>query len=124
MPSLNEFYIDKEKRELINMIYSAKYISEDQKKAMIAELSEDKIDEGVGYTPEVKKMEDRIKDMKLQIQDIKGEPGDDYDREDVQDLEDRIREKQKKIRDLVTAARAKDAKKKKMPTSQPLTGYR
>ena len=31
-----EFYIEKEKRELINTIGSAKYVSEEQKEAMIA----------------------------------------------------------------------------------------
>ena len=36
MSSIKEFYIDKEKRELINTIGSAKYVSEDQKEAMIA----------------------------------------------------------------------------------------
>ena len=40
MPSINEFYIDKEKRELINMIYSAKYISEEQKEVMMGALTE------------------------------------------------------------------------------------
>ena len=35
MSSIREFYIEKEKRELINTISSAKYMSEDQKEAMI-----------------------------------------------------------------------------------------
>ena len=35
MSTIKEFYIDKEKRELINTISSAKYISEDQKEAII-----------------------------------------------------------------------------------------
>ena len=35
-----EFYIEKEKRELINTIGSAKYISEDQKEAMVGILKE------------------------------------------------------------------------------------
>ena len=39
MSSIREFYIEKEKRELINTINSAKYISEEQKEAMIAEIS-------------------------------------------------------------------------------------
>ena len=38
MSSLYEFYQDKEIRELTNAINSAKYISEDQKKAMIEGL--------------------------------------------------------------------------------------
>ena len=36
MSSLYEFYQDKEVRELINTINSAKYINEEQKEAMIA----------------------------------------------------------------------------------------
>jgi len=32
MSTIREFYIEKEKRELINTINSAKYISEEQKK--------------------------------------------------------------------------------------------
>ena len=36
-----EFYIDKEKRELINIIGSAKYVSEEQKETMIGILSDD-----------------------------------------------------------------------------------
>ena len=36
-----EFYINKEKRELINIISSAKYVSEDQKETMINILRDD-----------------------------------------------------------------------------------
>ncbi len=36
-----EFYVEKEKRELINKISSAKYVSEDQKETMIGVLSDD-----------------------------------------------------------------------------------
>ena len=36
-----EFYINKEKRELINTISSAKYVSENQKETMIGILSDD-----------------------------------------------------------------------------------
>ena len=36
-----EFYIEKEKRELINTINSAKYMNEEQKEAMIGILSDD-----------------------------------------------------------------------------------
>ena len=38
MSSIREFYIEKEKRELINTISSAKYVSENQKEAMIEGL--------------------------------------------------------------------------------------
>ena len=36
-----EFYINKEKRELINTIGSVKYVSEDQKEAMVRIISDD-----------------------------------------------------------------------------------
>ena len=39
MSSIKEFYIEKEKRELINTIGSAKYVSEEQKEAMIGILN-------------------------------------------------------------------------------------
>ena len=46
MSTIREFYIDKEKRELINTIGSAKYVSEEQKEAMIAVmLKEDVVDQ-------------------------------------------------------------------------------
>ena len=41
MSTIREFYIDKEKRELINTINSAKYMNEEQKEAMIGILSDD-----------------------------------------------------------------------------------
>ena len=36
-----EFYIEKEKRELINTISSAKYVSREQKETMVSILSDD-----------------------------------------------------------------------------------
>ena len=36
-----EFYIEKEKRELINTISSAKYMNEEQKEAMVSILNDD-----------------------------------------------------------------------------------
>ena len=36
-----EFYVEKEKRELINTISSAKYVREEQKEAMVSILSDD-----------------------------------------------------------------------------------
>ena len=36
-----EFYIEKEKRELINTIGSAKYMNEEQKEAMVSILNDD-----------------------------------------------------------------------------------
>jgi len=40
MSSIREFYIEKEKRELINTISSAKYVSEEQKEVMIDVLED------------------------------------------------------------------------------------
>ena len=44
MSTITEFYIDKEKRELINTINSAKYVSEEQKEVMIDVLEDDRDD--------------------------------------------------------------------------------
>ena len=41
MSTIREFYIEKEKRELINTINSAKYMNEEQKEAMVSILSDD-----------------------------------------------------------------------------------
>jgi len=41
MSTIREFYIEKEKRELINTIGSAKYVNEDQKETMIGILNDD-----------------------------------------------------------------------------------
>ena len=41
MSTIREFYIEKEKRELINTINSAKYMNEEQKEAMVGILSDD-----------------------------------------------------------------------------------
>ena len=41
MSTIREFYIEKEKRELINTIGSTKYVSEEQKEAMVSILSDD-----------------------------------------------------------------------------------
>ena len=40
MSTILEFYIEKEKRELINTISSAKYVSEEQKEVMIDVLED------------------------------------------------------------------------------------
>ena len=60
MSSIKEFYIEKEKRELINTINSAKYVSEEQKEAMIAAmLKEQDVDH---WKDQVRDMEKRLKD--------------------------------------------------------------
>ena len=40
MSTILEFYIEKEKRELINTINSAKYVKEEQKEAMVAVMED------------------------------------------------------------------------------------
>ena len=41
MSTIREFYIEKEKRELINTISSAKYMNEEQKEAVVSILNDD-----------------------------------------------------------------------------------
>ena len=85
-----EFYIEKEKRELINTIGSAKYVSEDQKEAMIAVmLNEQDVDH---WKDQVIDMEKRLKDK------IRNDEWDRRDDEAVA-LQARIDSKKKDIRD-------------------------
>ena len=90
MSSIKEFYIEKEKRELINTIGSAKYVSEDQKEAMIAVmLNEQDVDH---WKDQVRDMEKRLKDK------IRNDEWDRRDDEAVA-LQARIDSKKKDIRD-------------------------
>ena len=90
MSTIKEFYIDKEKRELINTISSAKYVSEDQKEAMIAVmLNEQDVDH---WKDQVIDMEKRLKDK------IRNDEWDRRDDEAVA-LQARIDSKKKDIRD-------------------------
>ena len=90
MSSIREFYIEKEKRELINTINSAKYISEDKKEAMIvAMLKEQDVDH---WKDQVIDMEKRLKDK------IRNDEWDRRDDEAVA-LQARIDSKKKDIRD-------------------------
>ena len=54
MSTILEFYVEKEKRELINTISSAKYVSEEQKEAMIAVMLKEQ---------DVDDMKDQVRDM-------------------------------------------------------------
>ena len=90
MSTIREFYIEKEKRELINTIGSAKYVSEDQKEAMIAVmLNEQDVDH---WKDQVIDMEKRLKDK------IRNDEWDRRDDEAVA-LQARIDSKKKDIRD-------------------------
>ena len=83
-----EFYIEKEKRELINTINSAKYVSEDQKETMVSILSDD-------WASDRKDAADRTQDPH-RLQAKKGE------QQRARDAEHK--EKQKKRRDKMKQA--------------------
>ena len=90
MSSIREFYIEKEKRELINKINSAKYINEEQKEAMVAVMLKEQ---------DVDDMKDQVRDMEKHLKDkvYKGE----WERTDdeAKALQDRIDKKKAYIRD-------------------------
>ena len=60
MSSLYEFYQEKEKREIINTINSAKYISEDQKETMITVMLKEQ---------DVDDMKDDLRDLQDKLRD-------------------------------------------------------
>ena len=64
MSTILEFYIEKEKRELINTISSAKYVSEEQKEAMISMMSE-----GIDYKQSIQKRKEQIRDYENKLRD-------------------------------------------------------
>ena len=93
MSTIREFYIEKEKRELINTIGSAKYVSEEQKEAMISVmLKEQDIDD----------LKDQVRDMEKKLKDKIYK--DEWDRRDDEAvaLQARIDSKKKDIRDKVS----------------------
>ena len=84
MSTILEFYVEKEKRELINTINSAKYISEDQKEAMIGTLNEVDVD-----------------DLKDQLRDMEHRHGDmDHGSDEEQKMRSRIYKKKEAIRQV------------------------
>ena len=103
MSSLYEFYQDKEIRELTNAINSAKYISEDQKEAMIAELSmvgnlkEESPDE---MRDDLRDLENKLRDKKSYQHSQVGWKEDEYEA-----LEKRIAAKRKAIKDAESSGR-------------------
>ena len=98
MSSLYEFYIEKEKRELINTIGSAKYISEDQKETMIAVmLNEESPDE---MKDDLRDLEDKLRDKKSYQNSQIGWKEDEYEA-----LEKRIDAKRKAIKDAESSGR-------------------
>ena len=98
MSSLYEFYIEKEKRELINTIGSAKYISEDQKETMIAVMfNEESPDE---MKDDLKDLEDKLRDKKSYQNSQIGWKEDEYEA-----LEKRIDAKRKAIKDAESSGK-------------------
>ena len=90
MSSIREFYIDKEKRELINTIGSAKYVSEEQKEAMISVMLKEQ---------DVDDLKDQVRDMEKKLSDkVRNDEWDRRDDEAVA-LQDRIDKKKKDIKD-------------------------
>jgi hypothetical protein len=98
MSSLYEFYIEKEKRELINTISSAKYISEEQKETMISVmLKEESPDE---MKDDLRDLEDKLRDKKSYQNSQVGWKEDEYEA-----LEKRIDAKRKAIKDAESSGR-------------------
>ena len=98
MSSIREFYIEKEKRELINTISSAKYINENQKEAMIAVmLKEESPDE---MRDDLRDLENKLRDKKSYQHSQVGWKEDEYEA-----LEKRIDAKRKAIKDAESSGR-------------------
>ena len=90
MSTIREFYIEKEKRELINTINSAKYVSEDQKETMITVMLKEQ---------DVDDMKDQVRDMEKKLSDkVRNDEWDRRDDEAVA-LQARIDDKKKDIKD-------------------------
>ena len=86
---IQEFYKDKEKRDLIDTITTAKWVTESQKEEMIGILKEQDVDH----------MKDQLKDMESTLIDkIRNDEWDRRDDEAVA-LQDRIDKKKADIRD-------------------------
>ena len=101
MSTILEFYIDKEKRELINTINSAKYVSENQKEAMITVmLKEEDVDD----------MKDDLRDLQNKLRDIKSYQTSDivWKEDEYEALEKRIEKKRAAIKDVESRTRTVD----------------
>ena len=95
-----EFYIEKEKRELINTISSAKYVSEEQKEAMIAIMEDDMAHHKYGG--------DEEDDVKQDLENLKRKQKEhDYGDDEYEALGDRIDKKMKKLKDIRWKNRSK-----------------
>ena len=96
-----EFYIDKEKRELINTINSAKYVSENQKETMIAVMLKEQ---------DVHDMRDDLEDLKKKLRDKKSyqNSGIGWKEDEYEALDARIDKKIAAIKDVESRTRVVD----------------
>ena len=98
MSTIREFYIEKEKQELINTIGSAKYVSEDQKEAMIAVmLKEESPDE---MKDDLRDLQNKLRDKASYRNSQVGWKEDEYEA-----LEKRIDAKRKAIKDAESSGK-------------------
>ena len=98
MSTIREFYIEKEKRELINTISSAKYVSENQKETMIAVmLKEEDIDD---MKDDLRDLQNKLRDKASYQHSQVGWKEDEYEA-----LEKRIAAKRKAIKDAESSGR-------------------
>ena len=101
MSTIREFYIEKEKRELINTISSAKYVSENQKETMIAVmLKEEDIDD---MKDDLRDLQNKLRDKASYRNSQVGWKEDEYEA-----LEDRIEKKKAAIKDVESRTRVVD----------------
>ena len=89
-----EFYIEKEKRELINTINSAKYMNEEQKEVMINILKEQPREVSRHGSDEISDLEDDLRDLQKKQKEY------DYHDDEYQALDVRIDKKRKHLKDL------------------------
>ena len=101
MSTIKEFYIEKEKRELINTISSAKYVSENQKETMIAVmLKEEDIDD---MKDDLRDLQNKLRDKASYQHSQVGWKEDEYEA-----LEARIEKKKAAIKDVESRTRVVD----------------
>ena len=96
-----EFYVEKEKRELINKISSAKYVSEEQKESMIdVMLKEEDVDD---LKDDLRNLEKKLKDKVSYRNSQVGWKEDEYEA-----LDARIDKKIAAIKDVESRTRVVD----------------
>ena len=96
---IQEFYKDKEKRDLIATITNAKWITEDQKAGMIGVMSEDVDD----MKDDLRDLEKKLKDKESYRNSQVGWKEDEYEA-----LENRIKNKRAAIKDVESRTRVVD----------------